>query len=158
MATLETTQKKIYGNTIKVPKSTVITYGRKRNTSTVSTSRGSSRRAHLGEGGTRVATPNNSHCIILGLEGWGQGREHTSDTTEKGIIGWKGQGSHERVGYLSRGRAEGGKNTQYTNTSTWRKKCAVPRSIYWIDTLWLSWNLSGFKISSTRQKSIRSQS
>lgn len=30
MATLETTQKKIYGNTIKVPKSTVITYGRKK--------------------------------------------------------------------------------------------------------------------------------
>lgn len=30
MATLETTQKKIYDNTIKVPKSTVITYGRKK--------------------------------------------------------------------------------------------------------------------------------
>lgn len=30
MATLETTQKKIYGNTIKVPKSTVITYGREK--------------------------------------------------------------------------------------------------------------------------------
>ncbi|MPC38266.1 hypothetical protein E2C01_031772 [Portunus trituberculatus] len=100
MATLETTRKKIYGNTIKVSKSTVITYGRKKKKHRLCLRhREGQRGQHLGVGGTRVATPNNSHwsspCIILGLKDSGQGGKHTSDTTEKGIIGKEGQGLHE---------------------------------------------------------------
>lgn len=83
-----------------MPKSTVITYGRKKkNINCVYVTGRGQRGQHLGVGGTRVATPNNSHwsrpCIILGLKDSGQGREHTSDTTEKGTIGREGQGLHE---------------------------------------------------------------